>query len=353
MTGYGKSYYGESFYGASLARHGTELRVGICARIVPRGATTPPPIMDTLAYGLAQRFDYLQQAIQVFSLFGKIEYAKGQDLDDHWGTIYELPRLTGESDIDYRTRLQTYVNVLTGSGTIPNAQAVLDFLIGIPGGTRVYSLWPARAMIDFNSVEAMRSARANTGLLNSVLPGMFAAGVSYELTIPFLDCYIRAAIKGDAELEYIARAAIQVGKELSCGIDALVSFCGELDADISAAIQAQRELIHPIRAAIRTERALECLQLAAVRGEAELPTAVLAAIRTERQASCWQRAAVRSEPELQYGQYAAIARTFELPCGILARVVFMFELQSQVVAAVQASRELSCGIRARIARRYN
>lgn len=349
MTGYGESLYGESFYGASAYRLDTELRVGIRARIVPR-KVTPPPVMDTIAYGLAQRFDYLQQAIQAFSLMGKIEYAKGTDLDDHWGTMYELPRLTGESDDDYRDRLQTYVKVLTGSGTISNTQAVFDFLIGVPGGTRVYSLWPARAMIDFNNVDAMRAAKANLGLLNSVLPGMFAAGIDYELTIPFQDCYIRAAIRGNAELPHFVRAALQVENELSCGIDALIGFCGEIDADIAAAIQAERSLNITQRAAIRTERNLDALIRAAIRGEPSLPSGISAAIMSARELSYSAYAAIQAEPELSYCQHAAIARSFELPIGILARIVFTYFLECGIKAAVRAQRELPCGIRARIAR---
>ena len=350
MTGYGESLYGESFYGASAYRLDTELRVGITARIVPR-KTVSPPLMDTLAYGLAQRFDFLQQAVQAFSLFGKIEYAKGTELDDHWGKMYELPRLTGESDADYRARLQTYVKVLTGSGTIPNTQEVFDFLIGVPGGTRISSIWPARALIDFNNVDAMRAAKANMGLLNSVLPGMFAAGIDYELLIPYQDCYIRAAIMGTAELPHIMRAAVQTSRELSCGIDALVAFGAELETSILAAVQADRILQNPIRAAIRAERILECTQLAAVQGNPELTSGMLAAIMSQRELPYSNRAAVQSERELSCSQYAAVARTFDLSCGITARIAYSYKLEFQVVAAVQATRELSCGIRARIARR--
>jgi hypothetical protein len=350
MTGYGESLYGESFYGASAYRLDTELRVGITARIVPR-KTVSPPLMDTLAYGLAQRFDFLQQAIQAFSLFGKIEYAKGTELDDHWGIMYELPRLTGESDTDYRARLQTYVKVLTGSGTIPNTQEVFDFLIGVPGGTRISSIWPARALIDFNNVDAMRAAKANMGLLNSVLPGMFAAGIDYELLIPYQDCYIRAAIMGTAELPHVMRTAVQVERELSCGIDALIAICGEIDADIAAAIQAERSISTLMRAAVRIERNLEYVQLAAVQGNPELATSMLAAIMSQRELPVLSLAAVQCERELSCSQFAAVARTFDLSCGILARIVYSYKSEFQVVAAVQATRELSCGIRARIARR--
>lgn len=99
-AGYNNEFYNNGYYGASGYRLNTDLGVGIKARVV-KPYVTPPPIIDTLAYGLAQRFDWLQQATQVFGLFGKIEYAKAQDLDDHWGRVYDLPRLTGEHDVDY------------------------------------------------------------------------------------------------------------------------------------------------------------------------------------------------------------------------------------------------------------
>ncbi|MDM7913151.1 MAG: hypothetical protein QUS09_08650 [Methanotrichaceae archaeon] len=189
-------------YTASPYVSGTELTSYIKARIVkPVGSV--PPVMDTIYHGLARRFDYLQQGIQAFALFNKISYAKGSSetensilpsLDNVWGKLYDLPRLTGESDDDYRMRLQTYVKVLTGCGTIPNCQEVLDFLIGFPGATRITSLWPARALIDFTDVQAMRVVRSRISLINSVLPGMFAAGVNYELLLPYHDSYITATI---------------------------------------------------------------------------------------------------------------------------------------------------------------
>ncbi len=348
MASYGDSPYNDSFYGASEYREGTELRVGIKARIV-KPFVQPLPIMDTLAYGLAQRFNWLQQGIQAFGLFNKIEYAKGQDLDDHWGKVYDLPRLTGESDPDYRARLQTYVKVLTGSGTIPNTQAVLDYLIGVPGA-RIYSLWPARAIIDFDDVTTMRQAKAKLSLLNSVLPGMFAAGVTYELVLTFMDCNVKAAIRGERTRGYSARAAVQTGRELPCGIDALVSYGRELGIDMYAAVQIDRRLPCGVRTTLRVERTLNYDQVAAIRGEPILYARIMSAILTNRDTTYAARAAIRGEPSLTCSQNAAIARTFERPCNILARIVFLYELGSTVIAAIQIKREISVGIKARIAR---
>jgi hypothetical protein len=350
MTGYGDSFYGAEWYQASPYRvGGSELSVGIRARIV-KPIYSSPPVMDTIYRGLAQRFDWLQQGIQAFGLFNKIEYAQGTDLDDHWGRIYDLPRLTSETDYDYRIRLKNYVRVLTGSGTIPATQAVLDSMIGLPGETRIESRWPARACIDFRSVDGMRAARARLSLINSVLPGMFAAGVDYELLLPFLDVLLVAYVQGDAEKTCFIRAAVATDIELSCGIDAIVAINPEMPAYLRAAVQAIRDAYLPIRAAIREDRGLEHAILAAIQGEPYLEISIFAAIRQERDAVAWQKAAIRGEPWVPCSNYAAIARNFEIQAGILARIVHMYELSAGIRAAIRQRRELSSGIRARIAR---
>jgi len=359
MTGYGDSFYGSDWYVASQYRVNTELRIGIRARIVkPVGSV--PPVMDTIYNGLAERFDFLQQGIQAFALFNKITYARGEaetensilpSLDRVWGQLYKLPRLSGESDYDYRMRLQTYVKVLTGCGTVQTCQEVLDFLIGYPGSTRITPLWPARALIDFHDVNAMRSARSRINLLNSVLPGMFAAGVDYEMKLPYVDSAITAYVRGDAEIESRISAAIRTENELQSTIYALIAFEGSLPAAILAAVQAERSLAGAVRAAVQAERSLACSQLVAIMGEPELPIGISAALRTERELPIAQRAAIMGEPELPCTCLAAVARTFELTSSILARVVYVHELESRIKAAIRTKRELTVGIRARIARR--
>lgn len=359
MTGYGDSLYGSDWYLVSPWVINTELTIGIRARIVkPVGSV--PPVMDTIYHGLAQRFDLLQQGIQAFALFNKIGYAKGSagtrnsilpSLDEVWGKIYDLPRLTGETDDNYRMRLQTYVKVLTGCGTIPNCQEVLDFLIGFPGATRITSLWPARALIDFLDVQAMRAARSRISLLNSVLPGMFAAGVDYELLLPYLDSYITATIRGDASREIAIRAAVQKENELSSSIYALIAREQRLNFALIAAIRTERQIGGSIKAAVRVERQLPCYHCTAILGQPELSIGIMAAVRVQREISCTCCAAIQAEPELSCTCLAAVARTFELRSGILARVCFVHELNSSIKAAVRARRELTVGIRARVARR--
>jgi len=313
--------------------------------------------MDSISYGLAERFDWLQQGIQAFGLFNKIEYATGTpegirpSLDEVWGQIYDLPRLTGETDDDYRARLKTYVKVLTGSGTIPNSQEVLDHLIGIPGGTQISSLWPARALIEFSSIEAMRAARAKTTLLNSVLPGMFAAGVDYSLATPFQDVGISAYISGDATLPLGLYAAIAADQETSCGIDALIAYGREEPCSILAAVAMTWNRYIRTFATIRADLELPVSYFAAIQAEPELPLAVRAAIQDEPDLPISYYAAILGESELPVGYYAAIARQFEMRCNILARIGYQGDLPVGIVAAVQVTQDIAVGIRARIARR--
>ena len=359
MMGYGDSFYGSDCYPASNWVVNTELRIGIRARVIkPLGAV--PPVMDTLYTGLSQRFDLLQQGIQAFALFNKIGYAKGSaesqnsilpSLDDVWGRLYELPRLTGESDDNYRIRLQTYVKVLTGCGTVPACQEVLDFLIGYPGATRITSLWPARALIDFIDVDAMRAARSQISLLNSVLPGMFAAGVDYELLLPYLDSYITAFVKGDTDKESYIRAAVQTENELSSSIYALIATERRINSALIAAVRTERGLAGAIMAAVRVERELTSKNCATILGHPELPIIISAAVRVERELTCTNFAAIQGELQLPCTCLAAVARTFELRAGILARVCYVGELASTIKAAVRGKRELTVGIRARVARR--
>jgi len=346
---YGEGFYGEGWYSASPYRVGTELSFSIKARIV-KPYVAPPPVMDTIAVGLAQRFNFLQQGIQAFGLFNKIEYNKGQDLDDNWGAIYDLPRMTGETDADYRARLKTYARVLIGSGTTPNTEQVLDTLIGIPNGSEVESRWPGKAIITFSTVEAMRAAKSKTTLLNSVLPGMFAAGVEYEYLTPIQDFSIEAAIRGDATQNTFIRAAIQTDQELSLGIDALIAYGRLLDMTIQAAIAGDQTLYSKIKATLRGERTVSMLQRAAIRGDSDLDLAIRSAVRAERDWPTYIRAAIQTNPELVLTQKAAISRTFEIACRLSAYIMLLKTLETKIITAIQSNQETTVGIRVRIAK---
>ena len=82
MTGYGDALYGSDWYVATPWVANTERTSTICVRIV-KPITSVPPVIDTIYDGLAERFDLLQQGIQAFGLFNKIQYAKGSAETDN------------------------------------------------------------------------------------------------------------------------------------------------------------------------------------------------------------------------------------------------------------------------------
>jgi|GEM_PF-1163849 len=354
-AGYNGVLYNRCLYGALPYRRGTELTYVVRARIV-KPYVEPPPVMETLSYGLSRRFAWLQEGIQAFSLFNKITYATGQDglitpsLDRHWGEIYGLPRLAGESDDDYRSRLSIYVKVLTGSGTIPNAQAVLDFLIGPPGGSRVNPVWPGRAIITFDTVEAMRQARAKESLINSVLPGMFAAGIDYEVLLPFLEYTQKALVAGNPALEYVARAAVSTDCELGYMVNALVGFQAELDMQVRAAVQCDRTINYKAKAVVMAERLLGVVQKGAIRGDAELSCTQRGAARTEILVEVVQKGAIMAERGLEYVQKGAMCRNFELTYKVSAFMALVGQAEMIQRAAVSGTPELTYAVRARVAR---
>jgi hypothetical protein len=299
---------------------------------------------------LAQRFAWLQQGIEVFGLFNKIEFTQGADLDDHFGQLYDLPRLTGESDTEYRLRLQTYAKVLVGSGTTPNVEEVLGVLIDEPGGATVTSIWPAQALIEFNSIEAMRKARSRQTLINSVLPGMFAAGVDYRLQIHYLDSLIRAAIKGDATMNAPHRAAIAQDQSMSYPIRSLVSYLRSINVIARAAIQTELQLDFPVSAFVQGSLELDSPIRAAIHGTPSINVAQRAAVKGSRLVSVANRAAIMAQPSLVCPMRSAISKPFEIEYSIRAVCGLLGSMTVKARAAVQAGQSMSYPIRAWIAR---
>ncbi len=358
MTGYGASFYGSDIYNSPLrGSKKKSLAVGVTARVV-KPVYAIPPVIDSIAYGLAKRFDLLQSGIQSFALLNKIQYATGQrdgfrpSLDDVWGRLYDLPRLTGESDDDYRKRLQTYVGVLTGSGTAPNTEAVINILTGVTGA-RVTSIWPCRVRLDFLTVEAMRAAKNNRTLIESVMPGMFAAGVDYSLIISFLDHYVAAYVKGDGIRNIQIGAAIATDVYQTHQTDAVVAINPELIATIAAYAAKDFTSYARLQAAIQYEPSTVVDQIAAIQANRDLAIGTYAAIRYEpsRLVSCL--AAIESNPAISSINHAAIARSFEQTIRLIARITFRGEITPYVTAAIQRNATQTVGVRARIARRYD
>jgi len=143
----------------------------------------------------------------------------------------------------------------------------------------------------------MRAARSRISLLNSVLPGMFAAGVDYELLLPYLDSYITATVRGDASREIAIRAPSRKKTRHPADIYALIAREQRLNSALIAAIRTERQIGGAVKAAVRVERELSCYHCTAILGQPELAVGIMAAVRVERNIGCFCCAAIQAEPD--------------------------------------------------------
>lgn len=333
MAFFGESEYGESWYSGDLART-VEATFTTTARVV-RAISESPPVFDSWVSGLAQRFNWLQQGIQTFGLANKIEYATGSDLDTQWGRAYSLLRFTGESDADYRIRLQTYVSVLTGSGTVPNVLPVLNFLIGERDGIIVQTRWPSRVFVTGDTIDILRAMKLHRTLLDAVLPGMFAAGVDWEVLLPFVEFYTEANVVGDRYISLSAVAALQ--HDIGSDFDAVAAVASDQieEFDIVAAVQADRVLFARVKAAVRADRAASLNATATVQCDRILGVDSAAAVRIDRSVSLSSLAAARADLYTELESCAAVARSFDRRFSTLASVWMTDIVEFGAVAAVQ------------------
>lgn len=351
MSRYGTSFYGIAEYLGESPPVERSLSVYTVARIVKARPAETPPVIDTWYNALAHRFDYLQMAIQSFGLMNKIQYAKGLDLDNIWGKIYDLPRLTGEDDDSYRSRLQTYTSVLVGCGGKSETLSVLNFLAGARSGVTLETIWPARVIISSENVDILRNIKRRMVSFQEVLPKLFAAGVTWEIQLSYLDYNTVAYIAGDRWLPSHIRSAIQGDSWTDIDMSAAVAADRALEIDAVALIQA--DVIRSIfaKAAISADRSGIVALRAAVVAERLLDTPVFAAISTDRSGVVSSKAAIRSDRSVAVSASAALAKNFEKQCYHVAWIVGMGHLDCRTVAAVRGDAPaITVKMQARIAK---
>ena len=169
---------------------------------VVRPVTANPPVIDTIVKTFADELNYLQQTVAAMEWANRLPSATGSELDDKWGTIYEIPRWTGETDDAYKKRLSTYTLIHTSSGTKANAEAVLDSLVEEDGVSSVEPVWPASVRVNFATDTAMRMATTYHDLIEYTLSHIIAAGISWTLYLPYLDYEMGAKFGGQTEIDY-------------------------------------------------------------------------------------------------------------------------------------------------------
>jgi hypothetical protein len=177
--------------------------------LVPAYELTVPStsVLNALVWSWAETFDAVWRQMDTMATAMKLESAQSTDLDLAWGQIFDLPRIVGEDDTNYRDRLKTRTLILNSSGTKANCENIIDSIIE-KDSTSVNSRYPATIDITFSTVSAMRIARSKLNLLNLLIPQMVASGINYNLYMPYIDYYCDTMINGPYTLPYHAYLAI-------------------------------------------------------------------------------------------------------------------------------------------------
>ncbi|MDD3040733.1 hypothetical protein [Bacteroides sp.] len=165
-------------------------------------------VIDAIVKSYAEILDAVWRQMETMTNALKLDYAWDEELDNAWGKIYDLPRISDEDDTSYRDRLKTRTNILNSSGTKANCESIIDNVIG-EESTNVDPSWPANVKITFDTITAMRTAREKQNTLAILIPQMLAAGVSYDLMLPFIDLYFDIVMNGPIWLPYNNYLAIR------------------------------------------------------------------------------------------------------------------------------------------------
>jgi len=178
--------------------------------LVPAYELTIPStsVISTLVWSWAETFDSVWRKMETMSNALKIEYATDTYLDEAWGKIFDLPRIYQETDTQYRDRLKTRTTILTSSGTKSNCETIIDSIIGEMGVTTVTTRYPSTVQITFSTIDAMRIAKEKQDTLNYLIPQMIAAGISYNMYLPFIDYFMEAYINGPLTLSHTMQYAL-------------------------------------------------------------------------------------------------------------------------------------------------
>lgn len=165
-------------------------------------------VIDAIVKSYADILDAVWRQMETMTNALKLDYAWDEELDNAWGLIYDLPRISEEDDTSYRDRLKTRTNILNSSGTKANCESIIDNVIG-EESSNVTGSWPANVKITFDTISAMRIAKEKQETLDILIPQMLAAGISYDLMLPFVDLYIDIVMNGPIWLPYNNYLAVQ------------------------------------------------------------------------------------------------------------------------------------------------
>ena len=183
---------------------------------------------------IAKQLAYLMDLNYKMRLLKRIEFATGTDLDNIWGTVYELRRLYGESDGTYRKRLQVYLLQLAGSGTTHALEEIISIICEVPDSCRVDTYWPGYCRIYITNYYARKKAIERLDLIDKVLPNTLAAGVDYRLYIPYAPLSAEMLLQGPVKTTILADVALQDTCKLT--LSASIFLAKRQDASLQASM---------------------------------------------------------------------------------------------------------------------
>jgi hypothetical protein len=161
--------------------------------------------VDALLWGFANEWNKASASIQLLDIRMKLDFATSEDLDNLWGILLGIGRRSGESDALYRTRLNTYIRIITSSGTKANCEAVLDRITGLQGSSNLKSYYPATVVLNWTSPSAVEAAIPVQALVTEAMDQMLAAGISWSTSYP------RATYSMDLAKAYLEIATYDIG----------------------------------------------------------------------------------------------------------------------------------------------
>jgi len=194
---------------------------------------------------LAKEFARVLSFMEKMRLFRRIEFAVGSDLDDVWGEIYERRRLYGESDADYRKRLQIYLLQIAGSGTKAAVEEIISIICECPDSCRIDTYWPGYCRIYITKDQARANARARRSLIDLILPDTLAAGIDYRFYIPYIDLSADILLHGPDHNYLTADVALEgaVKSEVDASIVLGSRHADDLAADIYLIETTEKPLV--------------------------------------------------------------------------------------------------------------
>jgi len=203
-------------------------------------------IINAMLWSYGRAFEELSEAISMMGLRLSLPYAVSDDLDLYWSKILGLKRRYGESDEDFLGRLSTRLAIMKSSGTRPECEAILDHILGLPGGSRLETYWPGDVRVCWNSYITMRTAQERYEAVKEALDDMIAAGVSWTTAFPWAAMQIATNIFGCHHTNFNIDTGLSGQKYHMYLLRTDLFDQGTISEDIDACLEEGHHAIHRI-----------------------------------------------------------------------------------------------------------